>query len=372
MANIKTLIDYNRKDATLHGGQVDTVIPEHFKEQYPQLVKLLEAYYDYLDSDGQFGYRINNLFNTKDIDEADSDIRNLLFQERVPGLTADQFPAPSYSYKLLPGFYKAKGTNFSVDGFFRYFYLTDVERTLPRNNMFTIGSSEIGPQSLQYIQDSYFYQIYSILLKTSTPPNAYAAFYKNFLHPAGYAAFYETAFEDVATIPFQATTNVTSLGLDQFLAFNVVEAVGSLGIGGSGSVTHTDSSLDRRFFADKSFNFYDEYNKAYYEKSEGILADSPYNGQYISIADLLDPNSPRWSSDIDSSETVFNMSDSTGGALRDFSDSGQDSGTFDTVAPFPGIKFSNALETFDEDEFQFFDPYIYPDSAAALADSVPV
>ena len=60
MTNIKTLVDYNRKDVTTYGGQVKPVIPEHFTEQYPDLVKFLEAYYEYLDSDGQFGNRINS------------------------------------------------------------------------------------------------------------------------------------------------------------------------------------------------------------------------------------------------------------------------------------------------------------------------
>lgn len=367
MANIKTLVDYNRKDVTTYGGQVKPVIPEHFTEQYPDLVKFLEAYYEYLDSDGQFGNRINNLFNTKDIDEADSEIRDLLFTERVPGLSADQFPAPSYSYKLLPGFYKAKGTNFSVDGFFRYFYQSNIERILPRKDMFIVGESEIGAQSQKYIQDSFFYQIYSILIKTNIPASAYAVFYKNFLHPGGYAAFYQNSFEEVAAVGFSPTTEIIDLDLGAFGAGTLVEASGSIGIGGIGSVTHTDSSLDRRFYSDKSFNFYNEYEKAYYEKSEGILADSPYNGQYVSIADLLDPNSPRWSSDVDSSEFRFNMSDSDT-SRGDFSDS-VDSGTFDTVSPFPGIKFSNALETFDEDQFNFYDDFTYADSTAMLAGS---
>jgi hypothetical protein len=61
------------------------------------------------------------------------------------------------------------------------------------------------------------------------------------------------------------------------------------------------------------------------------------------------------------------MSDSNT-ARGDFSDSA-DSGTFDTVSPFPGIKFSNAIETFDEDQFNFFDDFTYVDSAAMLAGS---
>lgn len=371
MANVKTLVDYNRKDVTTYGGQVKPVVPEHFNEQYPDLVKFLEAYYEYLDSDGQFGNRINNLFNSKDIDEADSDITNLLFTERVPGLSAEQFPAPTYSYKLLPGLYKSKGTNLSVDGFFRYFYQSNIERILPRKDMFIVGESEVGAQSQKYIQDSYFYQIYSILIKTNIPPIAYASFYKNFLHPAGYAAFYENSFEEVATLGFTPSTEIFDLDLGQFGAGTIVEAADTLAFNAVGSVTHTDSSSDRRSYADKAFTFEEGFVGSYHERVAGILADSPYNGQYVSITDLLNPDSPRWSSDIDSSELEFNMSDSSetgSGTGPDFGDS-SGTGTFDTVSPFPGIRLSNNIETFDEDQFNFYDDFAYADSPEMLAGS---
>jgi len=382
-SNIKTVTDYDRKDVTVHGGQVDPVIPEHFQEQYPTLVKFLKAYYEYLDSDGQFGSRINNLFNIRDVNEADSDISSLLFEERVPGIDTEAFVSPSFAYKLLPNFYKTKGTQVSIDGFFRYFYNSDIEKILPRYQMFTVGESELGAQSEKYIQDSYFYQIYSILLKTNLPSSAYSGYYKNFLHPAGYAAFYQNSFEEVASLSFAPTSNITQLEIGQFSSGTLVEASAGLLIGGVGSITLVDSSIDRRFNAGTTINFYEEMQKNYFKRFEDVLSDSPYNGQYNTIADILDPNSPRWSSDVDNNNISLNMSDSSEGGFGsgpDFGDS--DDQTFD-ANPFsinettnqlilPGIKFSNTLERFDEDKFQFFDPYVYPDSDHMLNDSVPV
>jgi len=382
-SNIKTVTDYDRKDVTVHGGQVDPVIPEHFQEQYPTLVKFLKAYYEYLDSDGQFGSRINNLFNIRDVNEADSDISSLLFEERVPGIDTEAFVSPSFAYKLLPNFYKTKGTQVSIDGFFRYFYNSDIEKILPRYQMFTVGESELGAQSEKYIQDSYFYQIYSILLKTNLPSSAYSGYYKNFLHPAGYAAFYQNSFEEVASLSFVPTSNITQLEIGQFSSGTLVEASAGLLMGGVGSITLVDSSIDRRFNAGTTINFYEEMQKNYFKRFEDVLSDSPYNGQYNTIADILDPNSPRWSSDVDNNNISLNMSDSSEGGFGsgpDFGDS--DDQTFD-ANPFsinettnqlilPGIKFSNTLERFDEDKFQFFDPYVYPDSDHMLNDSVPV
>lgn len=382
-SNIKTVTDYDRKDVTVHGGQVDPVIPEHFQEQYPTLVKFLKAYYEYLDSDGQFGSKINNLFNVRDVNEADSDIAALLFQERVPGIDTEAFVSPSFAYKLLPNFYKTKGTQVSIDGFFRYFYNSDIEKILPRYQMFTVGESELGAQSEKYIQDSYFYQIYSILLKTNLPASAYSGYYKNFLHPAGYAAFYQNSFEEVASVSFSPVSDISQLEIGQFSSGTLVEASAGLLMGGVGSVSLVDSAIDRRFNAGTTINFYEEMQKNYFQRFEDVLSDSPYNGQYNSIADILDPNSPRWSSDVNSNNIALNMSDSSEGGFGsgpDFGDS--DDQTFD-ANPFsfdeetnqlilPGIKFSNTLERFDEDKFQFFDAYVYPDSDHMLNDSVPV
>jgi hypothetical protein len=202
------------------------------------------------------------------------------------------------------------------------------------------------------------------------------------LHPAGFAIFYQTSFEEIASISTQASSEITTLNLGEFSAKSLVEDISIINMGGLGSVTHIDDTLDRRFYGDKGFNFYDEYNEDYYEKIEGILRDSPYNGQYDTIADILDPNSPRWSNDVDSTGYELNMSDSSEdgtGTGADFSDA--DSSTFDTSSyilnqqgnrVFASINFSNTYETFDEDVFEFYDDYEYPDLAHALADSVPV
>ena len=148
-------------------------------------------------------------------------------------------------------------------------------------------------------------------------------------------------------------------------------------------VTSKIISVPWRFNAGTTINFYEEMQKNYFKRFEDVLSDSPYNGQYNTIADILDPNSPRWSSDVDNNNISLNMSDSSEGGFGsgpDFGDS--DDQTFD-ANPFsinettnqlilPGIKFSNTLERFDEDKFQFFDPYVYPDSDHMLNDSVPV
>ena len=47
-------------------------------------------------------------------------------------------------------------------------------------------NSEIGTESLRYIQNGALYQIFSVLLKTSIPISEWRQLYKRFVHPAGF------------------------------------------------------------------------------------------------------------------------------------------------------------------------------------------
>ena len=138
MLNIKTTEDDNRLKVNLYQPQVDTILPEHFGEQYPDLINFLNAYYEYLDSDGRPTNLLKNIFYSKDPGATSSDNLRLMFEERAPGLVSDTFPAPRFSYKLLPGLYRVKGSNTAIDGFFRYFFQENVERILPRKSMFIV------------------------------------------------------------------------------------------------------------------------------------------------------------------------------------------------------------------------------------------
>ena len=345
MSDTKTLSDLNRLNVNLKESQVDTVVPEHFKEQYPQLVEFLKAYYEYMDGEGGIAHDLKNIFTSRDPESTSDEFLDLLFQERSPGFGPTQFPSPRFAYKQLPIIYKIKGTNLSIDQFFRYFFQQDVEQTLPRNQMFIVGESEIGAESVRFIQDSYFYQIFSILIKSGIPATQWLDYYKSYLHPAGFAIFTETAFEPVVSL-FQ--TPLTEIITDSDIAVSAATVLASEdAIAGVGltSVTAIDSDAQRRFAVSRGFNIYQTD-----DQDSAILNNSLYNGQYISIADILDPNSRRFSDSDNREDIRYNLSDSLyGGITMD-----EDSGTFDTIGLIPGIRFSSTTETMDEGVFPFY------------------
>ena len=70
-----TLRDDGRREISqVTGREVDKVVPEHFKTDYPKLVSFLEQYYHFEDSDGSPSRLVNDLFNTRDINQVDESL----------------------------------------------------------------------------------------------------------------------------------------------------------------------------------------------------------------------------------------------------------------------------------------------------------
>jgi len=343
MSNIKTLSDLNRLNVDLKESQVDTIVPEHFKEQYPKLVEFLKAYYEYIDGEDGIAHDLKNIFTARDPESTSEEFLNLLFQEKSPSFGVSKFPSPRFALKQLPILYKIKGTNVSIDSYFRYFFQQGVEKILPRNDMFIVGQSRIGAESLKFIQDSYFYQIFSILIKSSITATEWFDYYKTYLHPAGYAIFTETAFEPVVSMfGIPLTEIITDSDIAASVA-SIIVSDGETEFTSLTSVTAIDSDVQRRFAVSRGFDIYQTD-----AEDSDILNNSLYNGQYISIADLLDPNSRRFSDSDNSAEIAYNPSNLSDITLD------EDSGTFDTIGFIPGIRFSSTTETMDEAIFPFY------------------
>ena len=303
--NVRTITDFNRSNANMYQSQVDTVVPEHFKEQYPKLVSFLKAYYDYLDSDGQPTNDLKNIFYAKEAGSTSDKFLDLLFQERIPGIDKETFPAPRFAYQLLPGFYRTKGTSVAVEGFFRYFFQEDVTQIFPKDNTFIVGESRIGAESLRYIQDSFFYQIYSILIRSNIPRNLWFNYYNEYLHPAGFNIFSEVVFETIpenSQIPETMPTITDLLGTeteDVVVASEAsVETTALFNITGIDSDVISMGDSGTRFYLDRGINFYQD--------SFGSIGDSYDN--YTSIADILNVNSPTLD-DSSTSGSIILMSD---------------------------------------------------------------
>ena len=278
-----TLTDYNRRDPNFIQPQVETILPEHFKEQYPTLVTFVKKFYDYLEIAAGRN-NLSNVFYVRDAESTSEDFLDYLFFESINGLGADFFKLPRLTLKFIPNFYPIKGTEISVPAFFRYIYGVDSEQFYPKTRIFNIGESPIGAESLRFIQDSNFYQILSIQIKSPLGITQWRDVYKRYNHPAGFALFAETLFEKTAS---NSIMNAPLSIQDSAASAVTLEETNPAIASAFGTTTGIDSSLTSRFYVDRGIQFYQD--------SIGELTDEQ-KGEYTSIVDVLSTNSPRFSS----------------------------------------------------------------------------
>jgi len=200
-----------RTNTKFHKSRVTQILPEFYQEQYPNLIKFIESYYKYTGEDGGLSFtdQIHDLFSIRNINSTEIKHLDLLILEISDGLESTSFyQNPRFMTRLLSQLYRNKGTQLSVEQFFKAFFNEEVEVSYPKNNMFILndkpGGSLVGPQSLKYIQDNRRYQIFSILLKTGLSFSDYEAMYKKMVHPAGFYLAGEVVTQGAADINLRA------------------------------------------------------------------------------------------------------------------------------------------------------------------------
>jgi len=204
-------IDFNRRNLNFWNPRVVEILPEHYRGDYPKLIQLLEAYSNFMDSDGNVNDDFRQMLRVRDIEGASLEFLEYLYYETCNGLKPSQFTDPRSTARFMPDFYSFKGSNFSARAFFRAVYGEEVEIQYPKDNIFIVGESRIGVESLKYIQDGALYQILSILIKSSKPISIWREQYKQFVHPAGFylggEVLIETSVSVSPTVEFYFDSN---------------------------------------------------------------------------------------------------------------------------------------------------------------------
>jgi hypothetical protein len=178
-----------RLSTKFHQSLVSHLLPEVYAQDYPQLVKFLEKYYEFTDEEmsGSFEETIRGLFDIRDISSTSLEHLDYILSEIGNGLDHTEFVAnPRLMTKLISALYRAKGTQISVEQFFKSFFNEDIELVYPKRNIFILNDSWIGPQYLRFIQDDKRYQIFSVIIRTGLSFSDYEVLYKKFVHPAGW------------------------------------------------------------------------------------------------------------------------------------------------------------------------------------------
>ena len=197
-----TLRDDNRRELAFPTGRdVEKVLPDHFKTEYPKLVSFLKEYFHFEDSDGSPSRLVNDLFYARDINQVDESLLSYIEDELLLGQAyfegfLDKRTAAKFSHNL----YSTKGTKFSIQQFFRMFYGIDVEVDYPKKDVFTVGSSNIGAESIKFLTNNELYQTFAIRIISELSQKDWERPYKLFVHPAGMFVGSEVRLENTGLL----------------------------------------------------------------------------------------------------------------------------------------------------------------------------
>jgi len=205
--------DYFRLAPNFKTSLVKQVLPEYFAETYPSLVSFLEGYYEFLDSDDNFGGAVNELLTIRDTQDATLKNIDLIFDEIALGISSGQFLFPREALLNFGNFFRVKGSLYSADGFFRAFFNENVEIIYPKNRLMRIGDTSkqghIGAEADNLLQDGKIYQIFSILIRSPIALVTWQTMYRNFVHPAGFHLAAETVLEGIGKLDILTAESFT-------------------------------------------------------------------------------------------------------------------------------------------------------------------
>lgn len=307
---MKTLLDFNRREINFHQSKVSETLPEHYLSEYPNLIAFLDKYYQFMDSDSTYNFAaaIHALYEIRDVEDANlSFIDNILKEIGQGILNQNFFLEPRFATRLLSDFYRVKGSLYSAEGFFRAFYRSEIEITYPKRDIFIVGESEIGVESLKVIQDGALYQIYSILVKSEIPFATWRELYKAFVHPAGFYLGAQTlligqADLDLDDMPDAVADSATPV----YVGLAINEPTPSIEITELATYAGSDVRITINEFIEQYQNL----------TIEGVA------GMYNNIRSLIEASSPTFDDD-------------SSGAIT-------------------GMDFSNIIETFDQNRYELW------------------
>ena len=214
-----TLRDDGRREISqITGREVNKVIPEHFKTDYPKLVSFLEQYYHFEDSDGSPSRLVNDLFYTRDINQVDESLLSYIEDELLLGQSYfEGFTDKRTAAKFSNNLYRAKGTKFSIEQFFRMFFEVDIDLEYTKEQVFKIGEaeSEIGAESQKFITNAELFQQFALRITSELPFKRWQRPYKLFVHPAGMFIGSAVRLEGIVDNPLSAPISLVDSDVGQ-------------------------------------------------------------------------------------------------------------------------------------------------------------
>jgi hypothetical protein len=101
---------------------IEKDFPAYYRDEGPTFVEFIRTYYEWLESQGQTIYHARNLLDYKDIDKTIEDFIVYFKQKYLPNIQFDTATDVQQLIKHTLDLYRSKGTDRSIDLFFRLVY----------------------------------------------------------------------------------------------------------------------------------------------------------------------------------------------------------------------------------------------------------
>ena len=195
---------------------VNTLLPETIRGNAEKLVQFLDEYYNYLNSANGPSLEINSVLLDKDLDNV-----SLKYLDSIQNLIASNVPNSRVLdrvslYKIIVKYYNSRGSEDNILTLFKILFNENASIRYPKELLFEPSSSpeKSLPSHTSKIQDSYYWQHFSYVVRASLDSSLWSGAFNNFLHPAGLKMFYELAVQLFSPNTFDVQKRPT---------FNIVE-----------------------------------------------------------------------------------------------------------------------------------------------------
>jgi hypothetical protein len=200
MASIEATASSKRK--TKESIRVESLLPQGLRENSSNLVELLEDYYKFMNKGFQPSYELNNILEERDIDKSEHYLYQIQ-KEIASNIPRDIQTDRTKLYKNLVEFYNIRGSTESIETFFKILLQDNVEIYYPKNEMLIPSAGVWSEESQTYLtddgflsdrkklQDSFFYQKFSYVIRTGNNVEKWRDVYNKLVHPSGFIFFGE-------------------------------------------------------------------------------------------------------------------------------------------------------------------------------------
>ena len=235
----------HRRDLDLFKAEVENVLPQYFKSDYPELISFLNAYYETLqNNEDGFTDIILNSLHARDLYETYDYLYKLLMPELTLGTDITEVLSDSrLKGHLLANYYRKKGSLHGFKEFFRWLLDEDVQIEYTKKNMFLLNDpdSRIGNKSFRYIKNDKLYQTFAFLIKSGRTVSTWRDMYKQYCHPAG---FY---FEGSVVLQGMVDINIDDMPINvriDFISLDPQAADFDTSVESSVTALYADSIID--------------------------------------------------------------------------------------------------------------------------------